>query len=326
MVSVISNNILEAPSMVSVGAETPTYRGSWITVLDTKVDGQLALALAQATGTPPVPSYGAAYQFDSPGGGPTSANASALALDFSVNNRDAANFPEVWKIDVTWRPPRPGAQEQPDQVGTPPLDRAPEVWIEYQSGTRAITEGEWRGVDPLLSPFADIKTADGFVAMRNAVGEPLDPDLQTETEPIIVVARNVATDLAALQLNGIYGNRLNNATWTVRGLAVDKHKAMCTRATTGRAQFENGVKYYRQETRIAIGRREWYYRRPHMGQYYVNTSGVRNAFADDDGINVYDGLLFPDGTRYNGIGEAYELVYRTLPDANFNALSTSLGI
>ena len=107
--------------------------------------------------------------------------------------------------------------------------------------------------------------------------------------------------------------------WNVRGLQVEKHKAKYLRATTGRAVFENGFTFYRLEERVAIGRREWYYRQPNMAQGYITADNKFRAFADSDGIQLYDNMINLDGTPKTD-SSVVELVYRTLPEKNFSEL------
>ena len=290
-----------APTYTQTGTKEGTHEAMWIVEVDDYLSGANVLFLAQTTGAAAdrVPIKGAPFSWVS--GTATAAINSVFALDFRVEPlfSEGEEGGKLWKITVTWRPPEQGQDEQPGTLGLDPLSRPPEYWNEYDWIPHTYAEGYpvpdgllAHGIDG-LGPFT--YPASKLTRIQNAGGETFT--IQGSWSLVVVVEqKNVASDVDALTLNNEFGDTVNSDEWTARGIKVKKHHAKFLRSETGPPLFESNVKYYRRQTRVAIGREPFYDRRPHVATKFIEAN-VPKSFINGDGTFAPNGPIIPGGTK-----------------------------
>lgn len=276
MASVVEIERLTAPSSTRKGNETPVYTADWRVMLDDYVPGERAIQLGQdIASTERIPQRGSSLRWVSES--ETYRDESAFALDFSTTafrkNRSDTN--REYKVTVTWRKPTPGNDEAPGSLNLPPLARPPEYWIEYMSLDYIYSEGfatEPLQIQYLPGPLGLITVAAGErTNLANTAGETFTVN-RPRRIPVMVKQQNVATDLIALKLNNDFEDTVNSTVWTCRGLTVQQHFAKFLRATTSTQLFEDVWRFYRMQIRVAIGREQFYDRRPNVAKAPINPS------------------------------------------------------
>lgn len=327
MASLVEIERLTAPSSTRRGNETPTYTADWRVKLDDYVPGERAIQLGQDTAsTERLPRRGESLRWVS--ATETYRDASAFALDFSTTafrkNRSDTN--REYRVTVTWRKPTPQNDEAPGSIDLPPLARPPEYWIEYMTVDRIYTEGyATRPIEIQYfdGPFGKYSFTPGQRAvLANSCGDTFRIN-RPERIPVMVKQINVATDLIALKLNNDFGDSLNSVAWTCRGLTADPHYAKFLRAETGVQLFEDVYSFYRMQIRVAIGRQQFYDRRPNISRSPVNDEQVRQRKIDAQGLPgepEFCDLLGGQPLQPNPINPSLnELAWRIEREKDYNA-------
>jgi len=313
MVAVTDCKCVSLPTGIISGSATPRYAARWQVDVDDAIPGTLMMELAAAF-TPDaalnqraLPAFGDVFQFTSPGGA-TYRDDSAYALDFTPKMffPEDSDDPHSWTVDVTWRQPEAGRDEQPGTLRLPPLQRDPEYWIEYNSEVIDITAATNVGTNT-------------FEVMRNSAGQVLPPLQLSTLLPTVVMAVNVETPIDALNINQTYENTVNGAPFNLLGKTIAKHTARFVRAETGQAQFYEGQRYYRMQVRVELSRLEYYDLRRNVGDWVLE-GGERKAVLDADGYALPGPFnLNADGTLAAGGVDTYK-TYLKYGEANYTTL------
>jgi len=243
--------------------KTPSYRADWFVEVDETIPGEWVIGLARLVSGTPVPALGEAMNWTADGA--TYQDASAFALDFDAELYfDPKDSNRCWRVGVTWREPDPTQEENPTTFTSPPLEREPEYWIEYNSVSSRVTSA-FEVTDVLNGTLSA-----GLVPMENSAGEPFSPVEKQWLRPVIVIARNVSSPTVALNLNDDHEDTVNASPFTILGKTIAKHHARFERADVGSVRYFNGTPYYRMLIRIELSRTPYYTDRFNEGEYFVN--------------------------------------------------------
>ena len=292
MASVTKCTQYTPPTTVFSGTVTPTYTAKWTVEVDDVIPGAAVLDLASkvsASGeTRPLPRFGDPLSYTSPGG-EVYRDDSAFALGFDAKPlfQDGED-PKKWRVTVTWRPPTPGNDEQPGTLNLPPLLRAPEYWIEYNNVP----------YDETVALNVDTNETE---LMTNSAGQVHTPVPISILRPQIVMAVNVSSPIAALNINQEYETSVNQTSFNLLGKTIAPRTCRFIRAESGRAQYQNGTRYYRMHVRVELSRAEYIEYRPNVGDYALDASGERDAVLDSEGFPLPGPFnLASDGTLATG--------------------------
>lgn len=296
MVAVVDCKCVSLPTGVISGSATPRYQARWHVEVDDAIPGTLVMDLASSFAADPaklqrsLPAFGEPFEFRSPGG-VIYRDDSAYALDFTPKMYfpNDSDDPHNWSIEVTWRPPTPGRDEQPSTLRLPPLQRDPEYWIEYNNDVIDVTSA--LNVD-----------TNQFEVMRNSAGQVLPPLQLSTLLPVVVMAVNVQSPIDSLNINDTYDTTVNGAAFNLLGKRIAPRTARFIRAETGQAQYYEGQRYYRMQVRVEINRVEYIDFRRNVGDWVLDSDGNRKAVLDADGFSLpgpfnllANGTLAPDG-------------------------------
>lgn len=273
-----------SPDLSWIGTDQPRYQATWLVEVNDYIPGGQVLFLAQHSGgVNAVPKKGDTMQWTS-GGGATYVDSGAFALDFSVTLAEQPeDFPELWKIVVTWRAPTPGKDEQPGSAGIPPTSRSPEFSINYHTTNEEITEA-WN-VNPIGSGL--FYTRDQFTKgpIATAAAERVHGYYKDRLKATIVAQRNVSTPAVALNLNNTFEDTINNSTWSTPYIQVARHHARFLRAETGDQIREGAFTFWRMRVSVEIGSTPFYINLPNVGTQFLNGDVIQKT-RDDDGVLV----------------------------------------
>lgn len=296
MASIINIVRRTSPNFRQSGTEQPTYQATWLVEVNDYIPGGQVLFLAQhSTGNDRVPKEGDVLNWISGSSGPYQDNG-AFALDFNVTLAEVpASFPHLWKIEVGWRAPRPGQDEQPGSAGVPPLARSPEYSINYHTTSEEVTEA-----------FNLIGIGSGFVTrdplqfgpITTAAGEKVDGFYKDRLKAVIVSQRNVATPRTALSLNNKFEDTVNDSTWATPYVQVARHHARFLRAETGEQQTEGNFIFWRMRISVEIGRTPFYVNLPNVGTRFWDVPSSFVVTNRIDGV-ITELNLKQDGTPLN---------------------------
>lgn len=243
----------------------------------------------------------------------------AIALGF-VPRMLEGSCGRGWNIDVTFRAPRPGKNEQPEQVrqilagrvGAAPPEQIDfentaniERWIEQ----RPFSEMENRAylVTGLGTPGENVGST--LVPMLMPNGEEFPPIEVEFMREVLVIARNVDTEDYAYQMNSQYGKTFNDADLQLGPRTIPKFQACYENTRTGRPIMINNDTFYRAETRLVLFTKPPYLIRPAYGTYYLDATGqLPLAPMDDNGMPLSRVPLTQTGQRAD-VGNTWEQPY-----------------
>lgn len=301
------------------GSEIPRYEATWRVVVDDKIPYVQVLDLCsripQAGTQYPIPRRGDAFKWKSPGGR-TWIDGSAFALDFRgemAQPMDGFN----WLITVTWRRPTPGQDEEPGQIGKPPLQRSPEYWIQYYTTTEEITEGRniigiGRGGLYTRNPFT-------LGPLTTSAAERTQAYYKDRLKAVLVVQRNVRSPRDALRLNNRFEDTINISEWRTPFQRVRRHHARFMRAETSQQVTEDNFRYWRMRVMVEIARTPYYVNVPNRGTLYLEAGNdLQQTFRDPDGA-IQEFNLRQNGTLF-GAATPITIPYLVQREAEYNTL------
>jgi len=283
-----------SPDFSSTGTDQPRYQATWLVEVNDYIPGGQVLFLAQHNGgVNAVPKQGDTLQWVSNSGMATYVDSGAFALDFSVTLAEQPeDFPELWKIVVTWRAPTPGKDEQPGSAGLPPTSRPPEFSINYHTTSQEITEA-WN-VIPIGRGQFYTRPQFTKAPIATAAAERVHGFYKDRLKAVIVAQRNVISPAVALKLNNTFEDTINDSTWSTPYIQVARHHARFLRAETGDQIREGAFVFWRMRVSVEIGSTPFYINLPNVGTQIL-TGDVIKKTRDDDGVLV-EVFLEEDGT------------------------------
>ena len=273
----------------SSGSRPSSYRATWIVELDGQCDFECALAEGRAaTGSfdaggtihpfQRIPRKGAYYRWVNSDGS-RSFNRSALALDFQ-SSADILSDGTTHAIDVTWRPPTPGGDEEPNRVNKAPWKRRPYYWIEYYTVSEEVFDArnvEEFGPDDSGKPNL-LRRANTPGPLTTAAGEETEIATDERMHMVFCAQKNIRSAQVGAAINSIYEGRLNNNIWAIppelwdRGTFADKillrdggkvgvRKLQARFLRTEVSQYPeywDGQPYFQMITRVRVSPRPFY--------------------------------------------------------------------
>ena len=306
------------PTGSITGSEIPRYEAVWRVRVDDKIPFvqvlDLASRLPQSGTQYPIPKRGDAFSWRSPGG-KTWVDGSAYALDFRGEMAQPADGLN-WLITVTWRRPTPGNDEEPGQIGKPPLQRAPEYWVQYYTTQEEITEGF---TSAQLGRTSFVRRPLEVGPLTTAAGESTQAYYKDRLKAVLVVQRNVKSPRDALRLNNRFEDTINRSQWNTPFARVQRHFARFLRAETSQQISEDNFRYWRMRVMVEIARTPYYVNVPNRGTLYLDVaSDDQITFRDRDGA-VSEVNLNQNGTIKGG-GRPDVISYVVNREAEYNTL------
>ena len=273
-----------SPDLSWTGTDQPRYQATWLVEVNDYIPGGQVLFLAQhADGDNAVPQKGDTLNWVSGSSG-NYVDSGAFALDFSVTLAEQPeDFPELWKIVVTWRAPTPGKDEQPGSAGIQPTARPPEFSINYHTTNEEITEA-W---NVIVIGSGQFYTRDPFTKapIATAAAERVHGYYKDRLKAVIVAQRNVSSPAVALNLNDTFEDTINNSIWSTPYITVARHHARFLRAETGDQIREGAFVFWRMRVSVEIGSTPFYINLPNVGTQFLNGDVIQKT-RDDDGVLV----------------------------------------
>lgn len=335
MVSILQCHPTRQPEGTESGSRPNVYNAEWTVVLDDQVDLATMLQFARdvnptATITP-LPRKGTFFRWTSAG---VAGNVfrridrSAIALDFT--GRPFLDDGKKWRVDVRWRAPTPGAEEEPDRVNRPPLRRRPYYWLEYYTETEEVFDAR-----PTINigQGTILRRAGERGPITTAAGEEVDLATDERLHMVLVSEFNASSPRIAAIINALYFGRINRGPWQlppeftganlgdVEG-SVARHKARFLRAESSQfGEWWDGEQYFKTQVRVRVATVPFYKQIPNRGTWYYNSSESRvQLFRDDDGVLGKTNLT-REGTIDNG-NVPFLVPYQIAGERNF---TRSLG-
>lgn len=334
MVAILQCHPIRQPVGSLTGSRPATYSAQWVVLLDDQVDFLTMLNLATnvdpapavppAAAVKPIPRKGSYFTWTSPGNR-RQRDRSALALDF--DGSELLDDGKKWIVNVRWRAPVPGAEEEPNRVNRDPVKRAPYYWVEYYTETEEVFDARPTipiGTGAILRPAGRA----GGGPLTTSAGEEVDVASDERLHMVVVSESNVLSTNTALTINALYFGLLNSNKWPlpraftnlplghVKGTVI-KHQARFLRAETSQyGEWWDGGQYFRMQVRVRLSSKPFYKQVPNRGTWYYNdsTSSVQ-LFRDTDGV-LGKTNLNKDGTIDTG-NKPFLVPYQIAGDRTF---------
>ena len=306
------------PTGLKSGVAPATYTQEWKVQLDDKVPFTEALRLghlvARSGENYPIPRLGTYFRYVSPNG-LIVRDTSAIALDFDPLQLLDDGY--THELRVTWRPPAPGAWEEPIRVRqADPGKRVPYRWIEYYTESQEVTKARNEiniGKKPASGGDQDtFRKVNTEGPITTAAGEEVTSVFSEELHSVFVTERIVSSPRIAHELNQRYFNAINKdrfihpllispGTRRRTGQALSQRTARFLRAEVGQYPFwEAGQEWFTMQLRIEIQNEPFRLEIPNRGtlRYDDSVDGegkvivVRDTDAVTNRVN-----LNKDGTK-----------------------------
>ena len=308
------------------GSRPNVYSAQWRVQLDDVVTFAEMLDLARRVPRQgdqvPVPRKGQRLRFATSvgtGNDRRTADKSALALDFST--AELLDDGRKWIVDVTWRPPAPGADEESYRVRQPPWARRPYYWIEYYSQQEEITDAQPDLPIGTGSTFRDRGRA-GQGGLTTAAGEKTVIRNRERLLEVHCSQFNVIDPLLIARMNDDFGRTTNGGTWRspVSRENVRRRRARFLRAEL--SQFpENydGIEYYQAQVRVLISNVDLLERIENRGTLYVSTESGNpvKLFRDDNNAVRTVNLNRQGFIDVNNEAKPYVIPYRIYAEVDY---------
>lgn len=305
MANVLQCHPIRQPTGVISGSKPNVYNAQWVIELDDVVDMkeavELATKVAVSPTVSPLPPKGSFYNWVARSGATRSRDKSALALDFEFS--ELLDDGLKWIINVRWRAPVPGAEEEFDRVNVDPVKRKPYYWVEYYTETEEMFDA--RPTIP-LGIVGKVHERPAGVAgagpITTAAGEEVDIAVDEHIHIVLVCERNVLSPIDSIIINGLYFGKLNSVRWTVpgfrggpfpKGFRIEKHHARFLRAETSQyGKWFDGGQYFKMQIRVRVNPLTPFYKQvPNRGTLrYDSGSNKVILNRDSDGVLVKTNL------------------------------------
>lgn len=245
-----------------------SYRATYSVVFNQAINGASAIVTARGSG---LPQYGSTLNWtDDTDSADNWPDTSVRALDFSAKPIMRPVESAQWAIEVGWRVPDPGQDEDPNFIDQPPLSRPVRHWLEFHQRQQTINTGYLWTEDLPGNP--DSLPHSGFNGetpiqkrvMHNSAGEPFEPLDIEELVIVLVAQRNVESPLEALERNTTFRRTCNANEYTVTITTGEKtfewtipaYQSRFLRSETGMPVYEtvgsNNHVFHRMQTRIEV--------------------------------------------------------------------------
>ncbi len=317
--NIVQSTFTTQPSGKSSGSRPNEYTAEWSAELDDRVDFQTLLTLGW-TAIPSatiarLPLKGEFFHWTTPGGFRYQ-DKNVLALDF--NAHPFLGDGKKWRVDVTWRAPTPGAEEERDRVNQVPFLRKPYYWVEYYTETEEVFDARLahprHGGRASIGQGVVLRKAGEPGPLTTAAGEEVDLSVDENIHVVVVCERNVSSPLHSIAINARYSGKLNSKLWEVAGLnvlstsgrkkhigfAINPLFARFLRAETSQyGEWWNGSQYFKLQIRVRVSLQKRFYKNvPNRGTWYYSPSPDNKVMLNRDDNAVLGKVnLNPDGTR-----------------------------
>ena len=309
------------------GSRPNVYSAQWRVVVDNVVTFAEMLDLARRVPRQgdqvPVPRKGQRLRFTTSvglGNDRRTADKSALALDFDT--AELLDDGRKWIVNVTWRPPTPGADEESYRVRQPPWVRRPYYWIEYYSQQEEITDAQPDFPIGTGSTFRDRGRA-GQGGLTTAAGEKTAVRNRERLLEVHCSQFNVIDPLIIARMNEDFGRTTNGATWRspVSRDFVRRRRARFLRAEL--SQFpENydGIEYYQAQVRVLISNADLLERIENRGTLFVSSESGNpvRVNRDDNGAVRAINLNRQGFIDVNNEAQPFVIDYRIYREEDYN--------
>lgn len=211
---------------------------------------------------------------------------SQLALDFNCSM--LLNDGRKWTVDVTWREPTPGQDEESYRVRIPPWERRPYYWVEYFSQQEEITDAQPDFPIGTGSTFRD-RGRPGQGGLTTAAGEKVVVRNRERLLEVHCSQFNVVDPRVVAKLNEDFALTTNSVTWRspVSREFIRRRRARFLRAEL--SQFpENydGVEFYRAQVRVLISNVDVLERVENRGTLYVSQESGNPVLVNRDDLGA----------------------------------------
>jgi len=184
----------------------------------------------------------------------------------------SAFFEDFGPSSITALPPSPTTAQLKTTLDVPTV-------IGYRWVTREYDV-------PLTYIITGTTPAASALTLRNPNGEPYPPAQRTERIKIVRFTKATFGGSVALAMDGLYGNTVNEDTFSFDGQSVAKHHARYLGAEVSDPITANGQTYNLTTYEVEIGNRPQYRTVPAVGSFYIDGDLNKVTAKDADGFQT----------------------------------------